>query len=277
MPLSLGQRLQESLEAIRAKTSVRPLLAIILGSGLGDFAETLPDCDVLDTADIPHYPRTTVEGHKGQMIFAVCTGVPLVAFQGRLHFFETNSLEDVLYPIHVARGLRTRIMIVTNAAGGIRKEFEPGDLMLITDQLNLTGEVVPFAYSEVKETKFLYDKELLGIAKVVSARYSTPLWTGIYGGVKGPSYETAAEVRMVQRLGGDAVGMSTVLETTLARISGMRVMGISCITNRATGTSEARLDHAEVTEAANKAKKAFATVLRGVIEEIGKSDANHWN
>lgn len=277
MPLSLEKRLQDSLEVVRAKTAVRPLLAIILGSGLGDFAESLSDSDVIDTADIPHYPRSTVEGHKGHLIFAVLAGVPLVAHQGRLHFYETNSADDVLYPIHVARALGTRILIATNAAGGIRQEFRPGDLMLITDQLNLTGESVPFVSPEVKQVKFLYDKELRQIVKVVSARHSTPLWTGVYGGVKGPSYETAAEVRMVQRLGGDAVGMSTVLETTFASMIGMRVMGISCITNRATGTSDRKLDHAEVTEAANKAKKAFSTVLRGVIEEIGKFEANHWN
>jgi len=277
MPLSLEKRLQDSLEAIGTKTAVHPILAIILGSGLWDFADSLPDSDVIDTVDIPHYPRSTVEGHKGRLIFANLAGVPLVAYQGRLHFYETNSADDVLYPIRVARALGTRILIDTNAAGGIRKEFKPGDLMLITDQLNLTGESVPFVFSEGKQVKSLYDKELLQIVKVVSARHSAPLWSGVYGGVKGPSYETAAEVRMVQRLGGDAVGMSTVLETTFARLIGMRVMGVSCITNRATGTSERKLDHAEVTDAANKAKKAFSTVLRGVIEEIGKFEVDHWN
>jgi purine-nucleoside phosphorylase len=276
MSLPLEKRLHDSLEVIRAKTSVRPLVALILGSGLGEFADEFPNRDIIDTRDIPHYPQSTVEGHKGRLVLSEYAGVPLVAFQGRMHFYETNSTDSVLYPIHAAKGLGVRIAIVTNAAGGIRTEFEPGDLMLITDQINLTGEHVSLNINQTNYGNPLYDNELIDLARVVSKRNSIRLCEGVYGGVKGPSYETAAEVRMVERLGGDAVGMSTVLETTLARSVGMRVMGISCITNKATGTSDAKLDHAEVTEAANKARKAFSAVLKGVIEEIGKAGTYHW-
>lgn len=260
--------MQESLKAIRAITNASPPLGLILGSGLGDFADSLSIRSAVDTQTIPGYPRSTVEGHKGRLVFAEYSGIELVAFQGRLHFYETNSVEKVRFPIQVASLLGVKILIVTNAAGGIRVGLNPGDLMAIDDQINLTGENSSSEIDHLRMYNDIYDKELLDLIKQVARDKGVRLKSGVYGGVKGPSYETAAEVEMVRRLGGDAVGMSTVLETSFARQLGMRVVGISCITNKATGISQSKLNHAEVTESAALAKAAFSHLLLGVISEL---------
>lgn len=270
MVTSPAPDLEKSLEYIKINTSVRPKLALVLGSGLGDLVDSFTAPTFLDTRTIPGYPVATVEGHKGRLAFTTHASVPLVAFQGRIHFYECGNVETVLFPIRVAKALGAEILLVTNAAGGINPGYEPGDLMLIRDQLDLTGENVFVKKGEALGVNFIYDKDLIDLITFVSSVNSIRLWAGVYGGVKGPSYETAAEVQMVRTLGGDAVGMSTVLETSLAAFSGMRVAGISCITNKATGIAPHRLSHDEVTEAANRAKRDFSRLLLGVIEEIGR-------
>jgi purine-nucleoside phosphorylase len=270
MVRSPGSGLEKSLEEIRSKTHARPKMALILGSGLGDLVDSFSTPTILDTRDIPGYPVATVEGHKGQLAFTTHSSVPLVAFQGRLHFYECGDLETVLFPVRIAIGLGAEILLVTNAAGGINPGFEPGDLMLIVDQLNLTGEESFQKMVDNSRNNFVYDKELIELIKSVSSARSIHLWTGVYGGVKGPSYETAAEVQMVRTLGGDAVGMSTVLEASFAASLGMRVAGMSCITNKATGIASHRLSHDEVTVAANRAKRDFSRLVLGVVEEIGR-------
>ncbi len=270
MPPSAQNDLNASLEFIRGKITFRPKLALVLGSGLGDLADTFADSTILDTRTIPGYPVSTIEGHKGRVVFSTYSSVPLVAFQGRLHFYESNSVEIVTYPIRVARALGAEILVVTNASGGINAEYRAGDLMVLTDQLNLTGENVREKFPEVRSHYAIYDKELVEVIRDVSRKDSIPLWTGVYGGVKGPSYETAAEVKMVRALGGDVVGMSTVLETEMAAGMGMRVAGISCITNLATGISRDRLSHDEVRVAANRAKKDFERLILDLIVEISR-------
>jgi purine-nucleoside phosphorylase len=265
-----GVQLEKSLEYIKSKIQLRPTLALVLGSGLGDLVDAFSTSTILDTREIPGYPVATVEGHKGRLAFTTYSSVPIVVFQGRLHFYECGNLETVLFPIRVARGLGSEILIVTNAAGGITPGFEAGDLMLITDHLNLTGEESFQKMDEKGRGNSLYDKRLTELIASVSSNKSIRLWSGIYGGVKGPSYETAAEVQMVRKLGADAVGMSTVLETSFAASLGMRVAGISCITNKATGIALDRLSHDEVTVAAKRARRDFGRLVLGVIEEIGR-------
>ena len=187
-----------------------------------------------------------------------------------MHFYECRSVDSVLYPIRIAYALGARILIITNAAGGVNRNMNPGDLMAITDQVNMMTEKVPEISFEVKSQFPIYDKTLLTVAQTVSLGLHIQLHKGIYVGVQGPSYETAAEVEMVSRIGGDAVGMSTVLETTLANVLGMKVLGISCITNKATGIGSTKLDHQEVTEAANKVNQEFVRLLRGVIVVLGR-------
>lgn len=260
--------IQEAAEYIRTRISLRPRVGLILGSGLGDLADSFSPSSVLNTSDIPNYPRPTVEGHKGTLVFASQRGVPILAFKGRLHFYESGDIETVLFPIFLASELGIRTLIVTNAAGGVNTRYTPGDLMLITDHLNLTGASVPGIRSQRNRISSIYDNELCKITSELAEKLNIQLWQGVYAGVKGPSYETAAEVKMVQRAGGDAVGMSTVLETTLASTLGLRVIGITCITNKATGTAAGRLSHDEVTRAAATAKSAFTRLVLSLVEGL---------
>jgi purine-nucleoside phosphorylase len=267
MPISRTQLL-EAVSSITARTNIHPRVGLILGSGLGDLAEQFPDRTTIDTQSIPHYPRSNVEGHRGRLVFAQHRSVSLVAFQGRVHFYETNDLDAVLFPVQVAHELGVKILLVTNAAGGINRRFSPGDLMLVTDQINLTTEYYAVEFAPIGPRKSLFDKELLDLISRLAEDHGIAIRKGVYAGVKGPSYETAAEVEMINRLGGDAVGMSTVLETSLASQLGIRVAGISCITNKATGIGETKLSHDEVTLAAEHARADFTRLVLSLLERL---------
>jgi purine-nucleoside phosphorylase len=266
--MTQSDHLANSLSYIRDRVSSRPEVAIVLGSGLGDFADALPGAIALSTADIPHYPKSSVEGHKGRLIFASIAGREILAFQGRVHFYESHSVETVLYPIRVAELLGVKTIVLTNAAGGINRSFLPGDLMLIADHINFTSETVPSKKDELQRSNPVYASRLLTLASTKAEELGIPLRSGVYVGLKGPSYETAAEIEMLGRLGGDAVGMSTVLESSFAASLGMDVLGISCITNLGTGIGTTKLSHAEVTEVGNRVKKSFARLLMGIIEGL---------
>ena len=210
-------QIDQSVAFIREHTGLKPTLALVLGSGLGDFAESFAGSTSIATSSVPHYPLSTVPGHRGRLVFASVDNTALVIFQGRIHLYESNNVNTVLYPIYIASKLGVNTLVVTNAAGGINRQFSPGDLMVITDQLDLTLEQIPAQASNNTKNAPLYDrnltKKILEIARTKGIRVRQ----GVYAGVKGPSYETAAEVEMINRVGGDAVGMSTVLEVGLAR------------------------------------------------------------
>jgi purine-nucleoside phosphorylase len=208
-----------------------------------------------------------VEGHKGELVFCTIGRNRLLAFRGRVHYYESGNMQALLFPIRVAAALGTRTMIITNAAGGVNRTFVPGDLMLISDHLDLTGEAVPGTGPESTRTG-VYDAGLVRATELIADQIGVRVVRGVYAGVKGPSYETAAEIEMIHRIGGDAVGMSTVLEASLAASLGIRVLGISCITNKATGTSNARLNHEEVTVVANQVREQFSRLLTKVIETL---------
>jgi purine-nucleoside phosphorylase len=268
--ITIEDKIVESVKAIRKQTKFRPKMGIILGSGLGDFAETLNMPNSIDTQSIPHYPHSSVVGHKGRLIFGTLGKLPILAFQGRVHFYETGSLETILYPIRVAHALGIRKLILTNAAGGVNKEFKPGDLMLINDQINLTFEnPISRNKSLTVKNKFLYDLEFQSKILEVAKKNDIKLQQGIYCGIKGPSYETASEVRMIRSLGADAVGMSTVNEASLAVNLGMRIAGFSCITNLSTGILDQKLSHQEVTEVANMVRHTFSRLITEVIFALG--------
>ena len=250
-----------------------PEVALVLGSGLGDYADGLTGRTSFPTADIPHYPVSTVEGHRGALVFAELGGRSLLAFQGRIHLYECNDQTMVLTPILIAAGLGVTTLVVTNAAGGINREFAPGDLMLITDQIDLMLERMPAGIPSSRHVR-LYDENLTARAEELALKRGIPVRRGVYAGVKGPSYETAAEVEMIHRFGGDAVGMSTVKEVLCASELGMKVLGISCITNKATGIGAARLDHAEVREVAGRVRRDFALLLTDVIQDLGPAVKN---
>jgi purine-nucleoside phosphorylase len=262
---NIEQNVAEAVAFIRERAPHAPAVALVLGSGLGAFTNALERDGVLSVEDIPHFPRSSVPGHKGELVFARLGGTRLVAFRGRVHFYESGSLDVVLFPIRVAAALGAKTLIATNAAGGINRTFVPGDLMLITDQINFTGEALRSTAYPRQASSGYYDPHYIALAAQTAANQGIPLVRGVYAGLKGPSYETAAEIEMLYRLGGDAVGMSTVMETALAARLGMKVLGISCITNKATGTSSAKLSHAEVTLVADQVREHFTRLLKQII------------
>ncbi len=260
--------LRDSIRYIRTQTRVHPTLAVILGSGLGEIADELSGSKSILTSSIPHYPKSTVVGHKGALVFGKMNRTSLLVFQGRVHFYESGNMDSVFYPIRIAHALGVHTLIVTNAAGGVNRGFSPGDLMLITDHINLT--LTKFTSSDLSRVRRAdyYDEGLRDVILDVAKNNNITLRQGIYCGVKGPSYETAAEIEMIRRIGGDAIGMSTVNEVALANHLGLRVAGISCITNLATGISGDKLSHDEVTEVATRVKETFAQLLRSIIHAV---------
>ncbi|MBP1657052.1 MAG: purine-nucleoside phosphorylase [Bacteroidetes bacterium] len=266
--MSMHRQVEEAVRSLRARIAGTPEVAVILGSGLGGFAGRLRDPVAIPSAEIPFYPHSTVEGHKGELVFGILRGRRVLAVRGRVHFYETNDLNTILFPVRVLAALGVPQLLITNAAGGINRMFVPGDLMVITDQINMTGIPIPPDVSVTTRRIPYYDPELSALIISTAASLGLRLVTGVYAGVKGPSYETAGEVEMLHRLGGDAVGMSTVVETALAHALGLKVAGISCITNRATGTSPAKLDHAEVTAVANRVKEHFSMLLSELIARM---------
>ncbi len=264
--------ISESLQYIKSKTSSSPAVGIILGSGLGDFGSVVKNPVVIPTKEIPNYPVSTVPGHSGKLIFGTIENdskqsPQLLIFQGRIHFYESNSLPQVIFPIEIASALGIKTLIVTNAAGGINRSFKAGDLMLIRDFINLTFEN-PMIGRSIKASERIsnyFDEELKVQTKRKASKLDIPLQEGVYCWTKGPSYETYAEIKMMEKLGADAVGMSTVPEVMTAVHLGMKVLGISCITNMATGISPNKLSHNEVTVTANRVKDNFTRLLHEII------------
>ncbi len=265
----LEKYLDDSVRFITSRVSSRPLLAVILGSGLGQFVTSLRSVAKIDAADIPHYPHPTVTGHVGKLLFGTVDGKSVLAFRGRIHYYESGNLIQALYPIYIAQRLGVRYLLLTNAAGAIHPKLKPGDLMLLRDHLNMTFiKYPPPARPISAKHPPLYDEELRKIIRGTASKLRITLKEGVYCGLKGPSYETAAEIRMLRKLGADAVGMSTVNEATLANALGMRVAGVSCITNLSTGISDAKLSHEEVTTVANTVKQTFQKLVRASIQNI---------
>lgn len=261
-------------DAVRARLGGRvPRVAIVLGSGLGRFADRIEDPVRIGYADIPGFHATTVAGHKGELVCGTLGGVTVISQSGRFHMYEGYSASEAALPVRVFASLGAEILIVTNAAGGIRRTFAPGTIMLISDHLNCTGRnplegpVVP-GETRFPDMSVAYDAELRTTARKVAMALGTVLEEGTYCALLGPTYETPAEVRMLERWGADAVGMSTVPETIVARARGLRVLGFSTITNAAAGTSAALLSHEEVLEVGNLVAERLAAIVGGVVGEL---------
>ena len=265
---TLEEKVDESVRFIRQVSNKKPRLGIVLGSGLGYFAESLTSTTSIDTSTIPHYPKPTIEGHEGKLLIGTLHEKTMLLFQGRVHYYESGDLESVLYPIRIAHALGVRTLLLTNAAGGINSKFRPADLMLITDHINLTHENPSRGISAVRKNTPVYDLELQKLILLAAKSQRIKLQRGVYCGLKGPSYETVAEVQLARHIGSDAVGMSTVNEATFAQGLGMRVAGISCITNLSTGISDQKLSHNEVTDVAQQVQYAFSALLDTVIERL---------
>jgi len=266
--------IKEAAEAVRKAIAPRqPTVAIVLGSGLGSLAGELRDAVRVPYGRIPGFPQPTVQGHAGELVAGTLEGKTVLVQSGRFHLYEGHEPVIVGLPVRVFAALGIRTMIVTNAAGGIRRTFRPGSLMLIADHINATARQ-PLAGALVEgEERFPdmsdpYDRELRALARRVAAEQRIPLEEGTYVAVLGPSYETKAEIEMLKRMGADAVGMSTVPEVIVARASGIRCLGISTVTNLAAGLGAPTLAHAEVLEVADRVKGDLATLVRGIVKAL---------
>ena len=262
------RQVQEAAAYIKEKLGGRaPEIAITLGSGLGDLADHLVDAVQIPYGEIPHFPVSTVAGHKGQFVVGKLEGREVLCMQGRFHYYEGYDLKQVTLPVRVMKLLGISTLIVTNAAGGINTGFRPGNLMLIEDHLNLTGENPLIGENlEVFGDRFFdmtvaYDAEYRALAEQLAAELNIPLQKGVYAWLTGPNYETPAEIRYLRAIGADAVGMSTVPEVLVARHSGLRGCGISCITNLAAGMGDGLLSHEEVKETADRVKVDFIRLV----------------
>ncbi len=270
------EKLAQALQFIKSKTDLQPRAAIILGSGLGDFADTLDNKIKIDTEKIPYYPKSTVEGHKGYLVFGTYKNVPLLAVQGRTHYYEGYPIEEVTFVVRIMQAIGIRVLLVTNAAGGVNPRFKPGDLMLITDQVNFLFNNPLIGANKYGGPRFpdmsdAYSREFFTPIEEIALNKGIALKRGVLWVSTGPSYETAAEVKMIRKFGGDAASMSTVPEVITAAQAGIKVMGISCITNAATGLRTNKLSHKEVTETANLVKEKFLSLVSGIIEHIFKT------
>ena len=249
-------------------------IGVILGSGLGDYAEALEDAVKLPYSEIPGFPRSTVAGHAGMWCCGTLYGKRVVMMQGRFHYYEGYSMKDVTLPVRVMQKIGVKTLIVTNAAGGVNLGYHPGELMVIGDMFSMTaqnpliGPNLDAFGPRFPDMSCAFDKELRALAHECANEQGFALREGVYAQMTGPTYETPAEIRMLRTLGADAVGMSTVPEVIVARHGGMRVLGISCITNMAAGILDQPLNHAEVTETANRVKGQFRNLLDRIIEKM---------
>ena len=249
-------------------------IGVILGSGLGDYAEALEDAVKLPYSEIPGFPRSTVAGHAGMWCCGTLYGKRVVMMQGRFHYYEGYGMKDVTLPVRVMQKIGVKTLVVTNAAGGVNLGYHPGELMVIGDMFSMTaqnpliGPNLDAFGPRFPDMSCAFDKELRALAHECANEQGFALREGVYAQMTGPTYETPAEIRMLRTLGADAVGMSTGPEVIVARHGGMRVLGISCITNMAAGILDQPLNHAEVTETANRVKGQFRNLLDRIIEKM---------
>lgn len=270
--MTLLAALDEAARAVRARTDLIPAAGVVLGSGLGAWAETLEGAVAIPYSDIPHMPVSTVHGHAGRLWIGRANGVPVACLQGRVHMYEGHDAERVVFGARLLARLGARAVLLTNAAGGLSPSFAPGDLMLIRDHINLMFRNPLVGPNEAElgprfpDMTHTYDPALAAAARAAAQGLGVRLHEGVYAGLLGPSYETPAEIRMLRTLGADAVGMSTVPEAIALRHMRVPVTGISCITNLAAGISPNELSHAEVEEAASQAKPRFVSLVSAWIE-----------
>jgi purine-nucleoside phosphorylase len=271
---TLYERAEHAARFLRARADAEVRVALVLGSGLGAFADQLEDAEPVPYEEIPGFARPTVEGHAGRLVIGRVGGVSVAAMQGRFHFYEGYTLEEVTFPIRVLGLLGAKSLVLTNAAGGLNNSYEQGALILISDHLNLMGTNPLLGRNDPRfgprfpDMSDVYDREYQEAAIAESREMGLELRRGVYAALTGPSYETPAEIRMLRLLGADAVGMSTVPEALVARQMGVRVLGFSCITNMAAGVLDKPINHEEVIETGERVRETFAELLRRVIPKL---------
>lgn len=274
MSTSMKKMMSVAAAYITEKSKMTPKVGLILGSGLGVLADYMENAVTLKYEDIPYFPTSTVEGHAGELLVGELKGVPVILMKGRFHMYEGYAPEITAFPVRVMKQLGVERVLVTNAAGGVNLEYEPGDLMLISDHLNLTGKspLVGANESEIgprfPDMSEAYSKALRQMAHEVAASQGITLREGVYAGMLGPAYETPAEIRMLRTLGADAVGMSTVAEVIVASHAGMEVLGMSCISNMAAGILDQPLSHSEVMETTDRVRETFLNLVLAIVPKL---------
>jgi purine-nucleoside phosphorylase len=272
--MDLEIKIQEAINEILRINKVKPKIGLVLGSGLGEMAEEMEDEIIIPYKSIPGFPLSTVEGHAGNLVFGKISDKHIVAMQGRFHYYEGYSMEEVTFPIRIMAKLGIEYLIVTNAAGGINEKFKAGDLMIIEDMINLQGNNPLIGINlddfgvRFPDLSKPFNKEMQDIIFNCAVKNNVTLKKGVYAAMSGPSFETPAEIRMLRKLGADAVGMSTVPEVIVARHSGIKVLGVSCISNMAAGILQKQLNHKEVIETTDKVKDIFKKLIRETIRNI---------
>jgi purine-nucleoside phosphorylase len=270
----LYERAEHAARVIRARTKLEPRIALVLGSGLGGFADDFQESVSIPYEEIPGFVRSTAEGHAGRLVIGKVDTVPVVAMQGRVHYYEGYSLEEVTFPIRTFKLLGVKTLILTNASGGINVELNQGALMVISDHVNLMGDNPLRGRNDERfgprfpDMTAVYSRELQELVIEEANAIGVELRRGIYGALSGPSYETPAEIHLLRNLGADAVGMSTVPEAIVARHMDVEVLGISCITNMAAGISDEPINHEEVMATGDRVRDTFAQLLRGVVRRV---------
>lgn len=268
------KKVKTTIDFINEKTNnFKPEIGIILGSGLGDFVDNFEYVS-MPYSEIPGFETSTIQGHAGKLVFAEISGKRVVLMQGRYHFYEGHLMQSIAYPVKVMKKLGVKTLIITNAAGAINKKFKPADLMIITDHINLMGTNPLIGLNDEDfGTRFpdmseVYKKDLIKIAEKSAKEIRIHVQKGVYAACTGPSYETPSEIKMLRKMGADAVGMSTAPEAIIANYCGIKVLGISCLTNYAAGIQKTPLSHQEVIESANIAKEKFQSLLLKILEKI---------
>jgi len=268
------ERTRETVDFLDDHVDQPPKAALVLGSGLGALADELDDPHVVDYEEIPHFPVSSVEGHAGELCFGTLEGVRVVIMSGRVHYYEGWSARELTFPIRTFGQMGIDRLLVTNSAGGVNPDFQPGNLMLITDHINMMG-INPLRGPNDErlgprfpDMTHAYDPDTCELIRNVGDDLDIDLKEGVYTGVSGPSYETPAEISMIQTVGGDAVGMSTVPEVIVANHQDMKVGGISCITNFAAGLGEQELDHSEVKAVASRIRETFSNLVKGIVSRL---------
>jgi purine-nucleoside phosphorylase len=270
-------RAESAAQVVLGRTPLRPKIGLVLGSGLGGFADSLADATRVPYADIPSFPQSTAIGHAGRLVVGTASGIAVAAMQGRVHLYEGYSAQEVTFPIRVFGRMGVHAVVITNAAGGINRSYSQGALVLIRDHINLQGANPLVGPNDDRfgvrfpDMTQAYSRAYREIARAEAQKISIPLHEGVYAGLLGPSYETPAEIEYLRRIGADLVGMSTVAEVIAARHMGINVLAISCVTNMAAGILDQPLSHAEVMETGERVKTTFESLLRAVLPRLAES------
>lgn len=269
--LDLRDKIQETIEIIHRYTDVKSKIALTLGSGLGSLVDKIEDKVTIPYGDLPNFPETTVEGHQGNLVIGKLNGKEIIVMQGRPHYYEGYVLKTITFPVRVLKGLGAEILIITNAVGGLNNSYQVGDLVLITDHINMTfanpligpnDDALGPRFPDMSEA---YDKDLINLSLKAADKEKVKLKKGVYIGVSGPNYETPAELKFLSLIGGDIVGMSTVHETIVAKHAGLRVIGISCVTDMALYDKPVSVYHKDVLKEASEASPKLVRLIEGIV------------